>query len=44
MYKPSSYLVATYLPTYLPTYRWDLFPTESVTKVKPNVNSVEVDP
>jgi hypothetical protein len=38
MYKPSTYLVVTYFPTYI----WDLFPTELVTKVKPNVNSVEV--
>jgi hypothetical protein len=46
MYKPSTYLVVTYLltylPTYLPTYVWDLFPTEMVTKVKPYINSVEV--
>jgi hypothetical protein len=32
MYKPSTYLVVTY------------FPTELVTKVKPNINSVEVHP
>jgi hypothetical protein len=38
MYKPSTYLVVTYFPTYI----WDLFPTELVTKMKPNVNSVEV--
>ncbi len=38
MCKPSTYLVVTYFPTYI----WDLFPTELVTKVKPNVNSVEV--
>jgi hypothetical protein len=30
MYKPSTYIVVTY------------FPTELVTKVKPNINSVEV--
>jgi len=32
MYKPSTYLEVTY------------FPTELVTKVKPNINSVEVHP
>jgi hypothetical protein len=32
MYKPSTYLLVTY------------FPTELVTKVKPNINSVEVHP
>jgi hypothetical protein len=51
MYKPSLYLVITYiffLPIYLPTYIWDLFVTELVTKVKkkPNIiiNWVEVHP
>jgi hypothetical protein len=29
---------------YLSTYILDLFPTELVTKVKPNFNSVEVHP
>jgi hypothetical protein len=40
MYKPSTYLVFTYFSTYL----WYLFLTELVTKVKPNINSVEVHP
>jgi hypothetical protein len=43
MYKSSTYLLVTYFPTYLPlceTY----FPTELVTKVKPNITSVEVHP
>jgi hypothetical protein len=48
MYKASTSLVLTYfcsyLPTYLPTYVWDLFPTELITKMKPNINSVEVHP
>jgi hypothetical protein len=44
MYKPSIYLVIAYFLTYLSTYIWDLFPTELVTKVKPNINSVEVHP
>jgi hypothetical protein len=43
MYKPSTYLVVTYFPTYLPIYE-TYFPTELVTKVKPNLNSVEVHP
>jgi hypothetical protein len=42
MYKPSTYLEAAYLPTYLPI--WDLFPTELVTKMKPNISSVELHP
>jgi hypothetical protein len=46
-YKPSTYLIVTYF-FYLSTYIWDLFPTEFVTefvtKVKPNINSVEVHP
>jgi len=42
MYKASTYLVVTYFPTYLPTYIWDLFVTNLVTKVKLNINSVEV--
>jgi hypothetical protein len=41
--KPSTYLVGT-LISYLSTYIWDLFPTELVTKVKPNINSDEVHP
>jgi hypothetical protein len=43
MYKPSTYLLITYFPTYLPIYE-TYFPTESVTKVKPNLNSGEVHP
>jgi hypothetical protein len=44
MYKPSTYLlVVTYFPIYLPIYD-TYFPTELVTKVKPNINSVEVHP
>jgi hypothetical protein len=39
MYKPSSYLFS-----YLSIYIWDLFLTELVTKVKQNINSVEVHP
>jgi hypothetical protein len=42
MYKLSTYLVLTYFPTYLPI--GDLFPTESVTKVKPKINPMEVHP
>jgi hypothetical protein len=38
MYKPSTFVLVTYFPTYI----WDLLPTELVTNVKPNVNSVEV--
>jgi hypothetical protein len=37
MYKPCTYLVIAYFPNYL-------FPTVLVTKVKPNINSVEVHP
>jgi hypothetical protein len=48
MYKASTSLVVTYFPsyllTYLPTHVWDLFPTELITKMKPNINSVEVHP
>jgi hypothetical protein len=44
MYKPSIYLVITYFSTYLPMYMTYIFPTELVTKVKPNINSVEVHP
>jgi hypothetical protein len=42
MYKPSTYLEVAYFPTYMPI--WDLFPTELVTKMKPNINSVELHP
>jgi hypothetical protein len=40
MYKPSTSLPVTYFPTYI----WDLFFTELVTKVKSNINLVEVHP
>jgi hypothetical protein len=43
MYKPSIYLVVAFFFN-LSTYIWDLFLTELVTKVKPNINSVEVHP
>ncbi len=43
MYKPSTYLLITYFPTYLPIYETH-FPTELVTKAKPNLNSGEVQP
>ncbi len=43
MYKSSTYLLVTYFPTYLPIYE-TYFPTELVTKVKPNITSVEVHP
>jgi hypothetical protein len=42
MYKPSTYLIVTYFPTNLPI--GNLFPTELVAKVKPNINLVEVHP
>jgi hypothetical protein len=47
MYKPSTYLVlTTYFLTYLPIYLYmrPIFPTELVTQVKLNINSVEVHP
>jgi hypothetical protein len=44
MYKPSTCLVVTYFPTYLPIYDETLFLQNLVTKVKPNINSVEVHP
>jgi hypothetical protein len=44
MYKASIYLVITFFSTYLPMYETYIFPTELVTKVKPNINSVEVHP
>jgi len=40
MYKPSSYQVIIYFPTYI----GDLFATKLVTKVKPNINTLEVHP
>ncbi len=43
MYKPSTYLVVIYFPTYLAIYE-TYFPTELVTKVKSNINSLEVHP
>jgi hypothetical protein len=42
MYKPSTYLEVAYFPTYMPI--WNLLPTELVTKMKPNMNSVELHP
>jgi hypothetical protein len=42
-YKPPT-CPGSYLFSYLCTYIWDLFHTESVTKVKPNTNSVKVHP
>jgi hypothetical protein len=44
MYKPYIYLLCSYLFSYLSTYIWDLFLKKLFTKVKPNVNSVEVHP
>jgi hypothetical protein len=43
MYKSSTYLLVTYFSTHLPIYE-TYFPTELVTKVKPNITSVEVHP
>jgi hypothetical protein len=43
MYK-TIYLPSSYLFSYLSAYIWDLFLTELVTKVKPNINSVDVHP
>ncbi len=40
MYKPSTYLVITYFPTYLRIY--ETYFLQLVTKVRPNINSVEV--
>jgi hypothetical protein len=37
-------VLSSYLFSYLCTYIGDLFHTESVTKVKPNINSVKVHP
>jgi len=39
MYRPCTYLVVIYFPTHLPIYE-----TYLVTKVKPNIYSVEVHP
>jgi hypothetical protein len=41
IYKPSNHLVVTYF-SYLCTYLQDLLLTDWVTKVKPDMNSVEV--
>jgi hypothetical protein len=41
MYEPSTYLQVAYF-SYLSAYIWDLFLTELVTKMKPNINSVEL--
>jgi hypothetical protein len=43
MYNLSTYLVDTYSPTYLPIYE-TYFLQKLVTKVKPNINSVQVHP
>ncbi len=43
MYEPSTYPLIAYFPTYLPIYE-TYFHTELVTKVKPNINSVELHP
>ncbi len=43
-YLQTIYLPSRYLFSYLSTYIWDLFLTKLVTKVKPNLNSVEVHP
>jgi hypothetical protein len=43
MYKPSAYLEVSYFPTYLPIYEI-YFLQNWLTKMKPNINSVEVHP
>jgi hypothetical protein len=43
MYKPSIYLVVTYFLPIILCMR-PIFPTEVVTKEKPNTNSFEVHP
>jgi len=43
-YLQTIYLPSSYLFSYLSTYIRDLFLTKLVTKVKPNLNSVEVHP
>jgi hypothetical protein len=40
LYKPSTDLVVNYYSTYVPIY--ETYFLDSVTKVKPNINSVEV--
>jgi hypothetical protein len=42
MFKLSSYIIITCFPTYIRMQ--NLFPTKLVTKVKPNINSLEVHP
>jgi hypothetical protein len=42
MFKLSSYIIITCFPTYI--CMQNLFPTKLVTKVKPNINSLEVHP
>ncbi len=41
MYKPFTYLVVAYFPTFLPIYE-TYFLQKLVTKLKPNINPVEV--
>ncbi len=43
MYRPSTYLKVAYFPTCLPTHETYFLP-ELGTKMKPNINSVEVHP
>jgi hypothetical protein len=43
MYKPSTYLLDTYSLIYLPMYE-TYFLQKLVTKLKPDINSVEVHP
>jgi hypothetical protein len=43
MNQRSTYLLVTYFPTYLPIYE-TYFLQNCVTKVKPNINSVEFHP
>jgi len=44
MYKPSSYLPSSCLFSYLFNNIWSLFCTKLVTKVQPNINSIQVHP
>jgi hypothetical protein len=43
MYKPFTYLIITFFSLGI-FYIWDLFFTKLVTKVKPNINSIEGHP
>jgi hypothetical protein len=43
MYKPPTYLVITYFPIYPPLYETYCL-QQLITKVKPNINSVQVHP